>query len=114
MCKYTSIVSDSRDIDQITGFFDDRITVSKIKKSYSGILQEDILILKNFPWKRLDQTKMFEIKLKKSSIYQAILVYVLKQSIEVHLKCLTNTTNHSLTKAAFPDKLKLSQVISIY
>lgn len=57
--------------------------------------------MKNFSWKRLDQTKIFEIKLKKSSIYQAILVYVLKQSIEVHLKCLANTTNHSLTKSHF-------------
>ena len=114
MCKYTSTVSDSRDIDQITGFFDDCIPVSKIKKNYSGILQEDILILKNFQWKRLGQTKTFQIKLKKSSIYNAILVYVLKQSIEIQLKCLTNATNHSLTKTAFPDKLKLYQVISIY
>ena len=34
--------------------------------------------------------------------------------MEVHLKYLTNTINHSLKESAFPDELKQSEVIPIY
>ena len=51
---------------------------------------------------------------KKSSTYGAIPASILKQTIEVHLKYLTNTINHSLKEFTFPDELKQSKVITVY
>ena len=49
-------------------------------------------------------------------MYGAIPASILKQYIEleVHLKYLTNTTNHSLKNSNFPDELKQSEVIPVY
>ena len=49
-------------------------------------------------------------------MYGAIPASILKQYIEleVHLKYLTNTINHSLKNSNFPDELKQSEVIPVY
>ena len=39
---------------------------------------------------------------------------ILKQTIEVYLKYLTNTINHSLKESTFPDELKQSEVMPVY
>ena len=39
---------------------------------------------------------------------------ILKQTTKVHLKCLTNSINHSLKESTFPDELKQSEVIPVY
>ena len=39
---------------------------------------------------------------------------ILKQTIEVHLKYLTNTINHSLKESTFPDELEQSEVTPVY
>ena len=46
----------------------------------------------------MDEVKKVVLKLnsKKSSTYGAIPASILKQTIEAHLKYLTNTINHSL------------------
>ena len=56
----------------------------------------------------MDDVKKIVLKLnsKKSSTYGAIPASIQKQTIEVHLKYLTNTINHSLKESTFPDKLK--------
>ena len=41
-----SAVRFTSDTDKITKYFDDHISVCKIKEAYSEILQEDILVLK--------------------------------------------------------------------
>ena len=51
---------------------------------------------------------------KTSSTCSAISANNLKQSIEVHLKCLTSTVNHSLKESTFPDELKQCKVIKVY
>ena len=56
----------------------------------------------------MDEVKKVVLKLnsKKSLIYGAIPASILKQTIEDHLKYLTNSINHSLKESTFPDKLK--------
>ena len=49
---------------------------------------------------------ILKLKLKQFSTYGAITASILKQTIEIHFKCLTNTINHSLKESTFPDKLK--------
>ena len=39
----------------------------------------------------------FNIKLRKTFHLRAVPVNIMKKSMEIHLKCLTNTINHSLT-----------------
>ena len=66
------------------------MSVCKIKETYSEILRED-----NFSFKMVsvDEVKKVVLKLntKKSSTYGAIPASILKQTIEVQLKYLTNT-----------------------
>ena len=64
----------------------------------------------------MDKVKKVVLKLnsKISSTYGAIPASILKQTIEVHLKYLTNTINHSLKESAFPNELKQSEVIPVY
>ena len=68
---------------------------------------------KNFSRKlvSMDKVKKVVLKLnsKKSSTYDAIPASILKQSIEAHLKYLTNTMNHSLKNSIFEQ----SEVISL-
>ena len=108
-----SAVPDTSDIDKITKHFDDHISVCKIKEAYSEILRED-----NFSFKMvsMDEVKKEVLKLnsKKSSTYVAIPSSILKQTIEVHLKDLTNTINNSLKESTFADKSKQSEVIPVY
>ena len=49
---------------------------------------------------------VLKLNSKKSSTYGAIPASILKQTIEVHLRYLTNTVNHSLIEFTFPDELK--------
>ena len=95
-----STVPNTSDLDEITKHFDDHISICKIKEAYSEILRED-----NFSFKMvsMDEVKKVVLKLniKKSSTYGAIPASILKQTIEVHLKYLTNTINHSLKKRLF-------------
>ena len=106
-------VPNTSDIDEITKHFDDHISICKIKGAYSEILRED-----NFSFKMvsMDEVKKEVLKLnsKKSSTYGAIPASILKQTIEVHLKYLTNTINNSLKESTFPDELKQSEVIPVY
>ena len=108
-----STVPNTSDIDEITKHFDDHISVCKIKEAYSEILRED-----NFSFKMvsMDEVKKKVLKLnsKKSSTYGAIPASILKQTIEVHLKYLTNTINNSLKESTFPDELKQSEVMPVY
>ena len=64
----------------------------------------------------MDKVKKVVLKLnsKKSSTYGAIPASILNQTIEVPLKYLTNTINHSLKESTFPDELKQSEVIPVY
>ena len=60
----------------------------------------------------MDEVKKEVVKLnsKKSSTYGAIPASILKQTIEVHLKYLTNTINNSLRDSTFSDELEQSEV----
>ena len=106
-------VPKTSDIDEITKHFDDHISVCKIKEAYRKILREC-----NFSFKMvsLDEVNKVVLKLnsKKPSTYGAIPASILKQTIEVHLKYLTNTINHSLKESTLPDKLKQSEVIPVH
>ena len=64
----------------------------------------------------MDEVKKKVLKLnsKKPSTYGAIPTSILKQTIEAHLKYLTNTINNLLKESTFPDELKQSEVIPIY
>ena len=64
----------------------------------------------------MDEVKKVVLKLnsKKSSIYGAIPASILKQTIEVHLKYLTNTINNSLKESTFPDELKYIKNLTLY
>ena len=108
-----STVPNTNDIDEITKCFDGYISVCKIKETYRKILQEDNF---NFKMVFMDEVKKVVLKLnsKGSSTYDAISESILKQSIEVHLKYLTKTINHSLKESTFPDKLKQSEVMPVY
>ena len=85
-----STLPNTSDLDEITKQFDDHISMCKIKEAYSEILRED-----NFSFKMvsMDEVKKEVLKLnsKKSSTYGAIPASILKQTIEVQLKYLTNT-----------------------
>ena len=48
------------------------------------------------------------------STYGSIPTSILKQTIEILLKYLTNTINHYLKESTFPNKLKQSEVLPIY
>ena len=80
-----STISNTSDIDKVTKYFDDHISVCKIKEAYSESLQED-----NFSFKMvsMDEVKKIVLKLnsKKSSTYGAIPASILKQTIEVHFE----------------------------
>ena len=108
-----STVSNTSDIDKITKHFDNHISVCKVKEAYIEILRED-----NFSFKMvsMDEVKKEVLKLssKKSFPYGAIPASIPKQTIEVHLKYLTNTINNSLKESTFPDELKQSEVIPVY
>ena len=108
-----SAVSNTSGIDEITKHFDDHVSVCKIKQVYRDILRED-----NFSFKMdsMDKVKKAVLKLnsKRCSTYGAIPASILKQTLEVHLKYLTNNINHSLKESFFPDELKQSEVIPVY
>ena len=93
-------ISSTSDIDKITKHFDDHVSVCKIKETYIESLQED-----NFSFKMvsMDEVKKIVLKLnaKKSSTYGAIAASILKQTVEVDLKYMTNTVNHSLEESTF-------------
>ena len=57
---------------------------------------------------------VLKLNSKKSSTNGAILVSIVKETIQVHLKYLTNTINHSLKESSFPDELKQPEVIPVY
>ena len=100
-----SAVPNTSYIYKITKYFDDYISVCKIKQPYSEILEEDNF---SFNMVSMDEVKKVVLKLnsKKSLTYGAIPASILKQTIEDHLKYLTNSINHSLKESTFPDKLK--------
>ena len=106
-------VSNTSDTDEVTKHFEDHISVCKIKEAYSEILREN-----NFSFKMvsIDKVKkvVFKLNSKKFSTYEAIPASILKQTIGVHLKYLTNTINHSLRESTFPDELKQFEVIPVY
>ena len=108
-----STVPNTSDLDEITKHFDDHISICKIKEAYNEILRED-----NFSFKMvsMDKVKKEVLKLnsKKSSTYDVIPASILKQTIEVHLKYLTNTINNCFKESTFPDELKQSEVIPVY
>ena len=108
-----STISNTSAIDKIAKHFDDHISVCKIKEAYSEFLQED-----NFSFKMVSMGEVkkivLELNSKKSSTYGAIPASILKQTIKVHLKYLTNTINHSLKESTFPGELKQSEVIPVY
>ena len=108
-----STVTNTSDIDEITKHFDDHMSVCKIKEAYIEILRED-----NFSFKMvsMDEVKKVVLKLniKKSSTYGAIPASILKQTIEVYLKYLRKTINHSLKEHTFSNELKQSEVIPVY
>ena len=64
----------------------------------------------------MDEVKKVALKLnsKKSSMYGAIPASILKYTIEVHLKYLTNTINDSLKESTFTDELKQCIGIPVY
>ena len=64
----------------------------------------------------MDEVKKLVLKLnsKVSSKYGPIPASILKETIEVHLKYLTNTINYFLKESTFPDELKQSEVIPVY
>ena len=101
------------DIGKITKHFDDHISVWKIKKAYSEILREDNV---SFKVVSMDEVKKKVLKLnsKKPSTYGAIPTSILKQTIEVHLKYLTNTINNSLKESTFLDELKYIKNLTLY
>ena len=82
-------------------------------EAYSETLRED-----NFSFKMIsmDEVKkeVLKLNLKKSSTYDTIPASILKQTIQVHLKYLTNTINNSLKESTFPEELKQSEVIPAY
>ena len=96
-------VPNTSHIDEITKHFGNHISVYKISEAYSKILRKD-----NFDFKMvsMDEVKRVVLKLnsKKSCTYGTIPASILKQSMEVHLKYLTSTINHSLKESTFPDK----------
>ena len=106
-------VSNTSDIAEITKHFDDHISECKIKDVYSKILPEN-----NFSFKMVSMNEVKNVILKlnskKSSTCGAIPSIILKQTMEVHLKYLINTMNHSLKESAFLDELKQSEVILVY
>ena len=108
-----STVSNTSDTDKIIKFFDDNIRLCNIKEAYSEILPKDDF---SFKMISMDEVKKIVLKLnsKISSKYHAIPASILKQTIEVHLKYLTNTINHSLKESTFCDELKQSEVILVY
>ena len=108
-----STVSKTNDFDKITKHFGGNISVCKIKKGCSKVLQEDMF---NFKMVSMDKVKKVALKSnsKKSSIYGAIPPSILKQPVEVHLKYLTNIVDHPSKKSIFPDELKQSEVIEVY
>ena len=76
---------------------------AKKKEAYSESLRED-----NFSFKMVSMDEVQKI------VYGAIPASILKQTIEIHLKYLTNTTNHALKESTFPDEPKQSEVIPVY
>ena len=94
-----STVPNTSDIDEITKHFDDHTSVCKIKES---------IVKFSCKMVSMDEVKKVVLKLnsKKSLTYGAIPASILKQTIEDHLKYLTNSINHSLKESTFPDKLK--------
>ena len=100
--KKPSTVSNTSDIDEITKYLEDHISVCKIKEAYSEILREDDF---NFKMVSMDEVKKVVLKSnsKKSSTYGAIRASTLKQTMEVHLKYLTDTINYSLKESTFSD-----------
>ena len=108
-----SAASNKKDIEETTKHFDDHISLCKINEVYSEILREDNFNLKMVS---VDEVKKLVLKLnsKKSSTHGAIPANIIKQTMDVHLKDVTKTINHSLKEYTFPDELKKSEVIPVY
>ena len=102
-----STVSNTSDIDEITTHYGDHISICKINWLNSEILRDDNFSFKNGFHERSQETS-FEIKLKISFKYGPNPASILKQTIDVHLKHVTNTTNYSFKESTFPDELKQS------
>ena len=62
----------------------------------------------------MDKVKKEVLNSKKPSTYGAIPPSILKQTIEIHLKHLTNTIDNSLKESTFPEELKQSGAIPVY
>ena len=93
-------ISSTSDIDKITKPFGDHVSVCKIKETYIESLREDHF---SFKMVSMDEVKKIVLKLnsKKSSTYGAIAESILKQTVEVDLKYMANTVNHSLKESTF-------------
>ena len=84
-----------------------------------GRLQED-----DFSFKMVSMEEFMKVVLKLNSkiyiyiyicsTYGSIPTSILKQTIEILLKYLTNAINHYLKESTFPNKLKQSEVLPIY
>ena len=103
-----SATSNTKDIEETTKHFDDHISLCKINEAYSEILREDNFNLKMVS---VEEVKKVVLKLnsKKSSTHGAIPANIIKQTMEVHLKDVTKTINHSLKES----ELKQSEVIPV-
>ena len=64
----------------------------------------------------MDKVKkvVWKLNSKISSTHGGIPASLVKQTIEVNLKYLTNTISHSLKESNFPDELKQSEVMPVY
>ena len=64
----------------------------------------------------MDKVKkvVWKLNSKISSTHGSIPASLVKQTIEVHLKYLTNTISRSLKECNFPDELKQSEVMPVY
>ena len=57
---------------------------------------------------------VLKLNTKKSSTSCSIPATILKQSVETYLSFLTKAINLAITECEFPDKLKKSEVITLY
>ena len=79
----------------------------------SEILREDDFSFKMVSMDEL-QKVVFKLNSIKSTTHGPIPASMLKQTIKIHLKYLTNSINNSLKESTFPDELKQSEVIPVY
>ena len=105
--------SNTMDIEQITSAFNNHVSIKKMREVFPEISSNNFELTK--VTEESVKNEVLKLNTKKPSTSGSIPATILKQSVETCMPFLKKIIiNLAITECEFPDKLKKSEVISLY